>query len=464
MESDFLQWSGRIGENDMTLLERSIYGSVLILVTLLVRACLLKKLPKRTFLVLWGLAIFRLLSPYAPYSKYSVYSLINLWFGSWSVEAKTRMTQAQEKISVGSLHYIWIGGLAVCVLAFAVSYIRCMREFHTSLPVEEEWVDDWARWHRTRRELSVRQSDRIKSPLTYGVIHPVILLPKSFLTAEQGRLKCVLEHEYIHIRTFDALFKLLLVVTACMHWYNPFIWLMLVYCNRDMELACDEKVLKEPEEAERAEYARMLIGLEAERSGYALSLGGYGKKTMEARIQFIMKYQRASKAAVMGSVLVVLLVAVVFATVGDKADSLYWSMRMTDEENMRELHTWLGQDSGAHSLAYEFWDAYVAGDMEAMRKMLPENYDGPLEVFPTDDSRFDAANAKCIGSQIQIPHGYTLKAGDIVPGRIEFKTGVEGVPYWDLWLEFRKTEDDWEIFSFLGLQEWKEGSKKWEGN
>ena len=448
----------------MSLIERSIYGSVLILVILLVRAFLLKKLPKRTFLVLWGLVTFRLLSPYAPYSRYSVYSLINLWFGAWLGETKVQIVQVQEKISAGSLHYIWLGVLALCMVAFIVSYTRCMREFHTSLPIEAEWVDDWARWHRTRRELSVRQSDRINSPLTYGVIRPVILLPKRFLTTDEGKLKCVLEHEYVHIRTFDALFKLLLVVTTCVHWFNPLVWMMLVYCNRDMELACDERVLKDLVETERKEYARMLVGLEADRSGYALSFGGYGKKTMEARIQFILKYQKASKAAVAGSILMVLTVAVLFATAGDKADSLYWSMRMTDEENMRELYTWLGQDDRAHSLAYEFWNAYVAGDMEAMQDMLPENYDGPLEGFPTDDSRFDAAHAKCIGSQVQIPHGYMMKVGEIVPGRIKFKTGVEDMPYWDLWLEFRKTEDDWEIYSFLGLQEWKEGSKKWEGN
>jgi len=436
----------------MTLLERSVYGSVLILVILLVRV-FVKKLPKRTFLVLWGLAAFRLLSPYAPYSKYSVYSLINLWFGVWSGETKAQMVQVQEKISAGSLHYIWLGVLILCALAFIVSYIRCMREFHTSLPIESEWVDDWARWHRTRRELSVRQSDRVKTPLTYGVIRPVILLPKRFPVADEGKLKCVLEHEYVHIRSFDALFKLLLVVTACIHWFNPLVWLMLVYCNRDMELACDERVLKELEESERTEYARMLVGLEAERSGYALSFGGYGKKTMENRIQFILKYQKSSKAAVAGSALMVLTVAVLFATVGDKEDSLYWSMRMADEANMEEI---TNQDIDAGkgiSLCYKFWEAYVAGDMDAMRQLLPDGYNGLLEGFPVDDARFDAEKARCYG-------GGTIKGnlqvGDTCKTALYISTGVKGEPDRELWLELKKTEDGWEIVSFLGLKEKEE--------
>ena len=438
----------------MTLLERSVYGSVLVLITLLVRACLLKKIPKRTFLVLWGLATFRLLSPYAPYSKYSVYSLINRWFGTWTGETKAQIVQAQEKISEGNLYYIWLGVLALCVLAFIVSYIRCMREFHTSLPLEAEWVDDWARWHRTRRELSVRQSDRIQTPLTYGVIQPVILLPKRFLSAGQERLKCVLEHEYVHIRTFDALFKLLLVVTACLHWFNPLVWLMLVYCNRDMELACDERVLKELEETERTEYARMLVGLEAERSGYALSFGGYGKKTMEARIQFILKYQKASKTAVLGSVLTVLVVAVLFATVGDKSDSLYWSMRMADAEATTRYYNSIKKNLDIFDAdILDFWRAYLAGDLESMRQLLPEDYDGLLEGFPVGDPRFDAERAQCYGADIPVGG---MKVGDTCKGRVYVRTGVEGEPDWDLWLEFRRTEEGWEIISFLGLKEKEE--------
>lgn len=436
----------------MTLLERSIYGSVLIVVGLLVRTFLLKKLPKRTFLILWGLAIFRLLSPFAPYSKYSFYSLLNMCFGTWTEQAKAQVTQVQEELSTGWM-YIWLGGMILCIVAYVFSYLRCMREFHTSLPVDEEWVYDWARWHRTRRELSVRQSDRIKTPLTYGVIQPVILLPKSFLTADQGRLKCVLEHEYVHIRTFDALLKLLLVAAACMHWFNPFVWLLLVYCNRDMELACDEQVLRELKEQERAEYARMLIGLEAERSGYALSFGGYGKKTMEARIQFIMKYQKSRKAAVVGSILVCLVIAVMFATVGDKSDSLYWSMRMADEENTKEVMQQVGEDAKAFALSLKFWEAYVSRDMDAMRRLLPVDYDGLLEGFPVDDVRFDVEKARYYGGgSVE----RDLQVGDICKTALYISTGVEGEPDWDLWLEFRRTEDGWEIISFLGLKEHEE--------
>ena len=81
-------------------------------------------------------------------------------------------------------------------------------------------------------------------------------------------LRYVLEHEFVHIRRFDALWKLLLLAAACAHWFNPLVWVMYVLANRDLELSCDETVVRRFGGA-RASYARVLIGMEAEKSGFA---------------------------------------------------------------------------------------------------------------------------------------------------------------------------------------------------
>ena len=84
------------------------------------------------------------------------------------------------------------------------------------------------------------QDDRISSPLTYGILHPVILLPRQNLSLPQETLDCILTHEYVHIRRFDCLLKLLLTAALCLHWLNPLVWVMYLLANRDIELCCDE--------------------------------------------------------------------------------------------------------------------------------------------------------------------------------------------------------------------------------
>ena len=90
----------------------------------------------------------------------------------------------------------------------------------------------------------IRRSDRISSPLTFGVLRPVILLPKSTDWSDEDALRFVLEHEFVQVRHFDALFKLALVAAVCIHWCNPLVWAMYILANRDIDLSCDEAVIR----------------------------------------------------------------------------------------------------------------------------------------------------------------------------------------------------------------------------
>ena len=256
----------------MTLMERGAAGAALILAIALLRAAVGWMLPRRVFGALWWAAVLRLLLPWELSSQLSVYNLyfaarqpaaalpangaaaVRLLPGTDSpvFEAPETLPSALlPAVSAGAA--VWLAGTLLMAGWFAVSYLRCRRNFQTSLPVESGFV---SRWMKRHPHVSVRVSDRISGPLTYGLFRPVILLPKGLDWEDETALAHILTHEYIHIRYLDGLTKLVLTGTLCVHWWNPAVWLMVVLANRDLELACDEAVVRRL--GDPASYARTL--------------------------------------------------------------------------------------------------------------------------------------------------------------------------------------------------------------
>ena len=98
-------------------------------------------------------------------------------------------------------------------------------------------------------------------------------MPKKTDWTDETALRYVLEHEFVHIQRFDVLSKLLLIAAVCVHRFNPLVWVMYVLANRDLELSCDETVLRRFGGDVRAAYARVLIRMEAARGGTAVETG-----------------------------------------------------------------------------------------------------------------------------------------------------------------------------------------------
>ncbi len=413
----------------MSLMAMSISGAVLILVILAVRAGLKGRLPKRTFAVLWTVALIRLLIPFSVPSSWSAYTLLQnavpeteqvryfidmiagnpsggaARFGStswlygtdtaggagdlpgredgfgegtgmqsgsgsgaqmdpaWKPQSRSgagsgaQMNAAQdpqsksgeqsqpdsasgiqsggqqassiasdsvseEKLSFAErfadllpiLRGIWAAGFLLCTIAFAWIYFRCCREFQMSLPMEDCFLENWQRTHPLRRRLSIRQSDQILSPLSYGFWRPVILLPKSTKCGDRFQLRYVLEHEYVHIRYFDAAVKLLMAAALCIHWFNPCVYLMYIFFNRDLELACDEAVVRRFGEEKKSAYAMALIEMEEEKSGLLPLGNSFSKNAIEERIGAIMKIKKISPLVHGLSAALVCGITLLFAT------------------------------------------------------------------------------------------------------------------------------------------------------
>ena len=313
----------------MDLLQRSTAGAVMIMVVIILRLLLIEKLPKRTFLLLWELALARLLLPVRIPSSFSVYSGLDTVAASlgqrtsegiWRIPvtgAAVEPVSVSETVLTGRLpvwQIIWLLGLVVCVLWYMISYLCCLREFHMSLPLHCEFLEEWQREHCLMRRLEIRQSDRVTAPISYGIFKPVILLPKTMDWENVKAVRYVLEHEYIHIRRFDLVVKLAMIFALCLHWFNPLVWAMYFIFNRDIELSCDEEVVRRFGMKVRSAYAMTLIGMEEARSRLTPFYNGFSKNAIEERIGLIMKIKKLSVAASLGAFVLITAVAVGFAT------------------------------------------------------------------------------------------------------------------------------------------------------
>ena len=191
---------------------------------------------------------------------------------------------------------------------------KCRKEFQTSLPVGNDFTKNWLSVHQQRRRIFIRQSSRFSAPLTYGVFHPVILMPTSTKWENTDSLEYVLAHEYVHIRRFDSIRKLVLIVVLCVHWFNPLVWVMYILANRDIELSCDEAVVRLFGESAKTAYARALISMEETRSGLTPLCNNFSKNGIEERITAIMKIKKTTVFSLVLAGFIVVGTATAFAT------------------------------------------------------------------------------------------------------------------------------------------------------
>ncbi|WP_300712718.1 M56 family metallopeptidase [uncultured Acetatifactor sp.] len=308
----------------MSLVQMSFAGGVMILAVIVIRALAINLLPKKTFGVLWGMAVVRLMVPFSVPSALSVYTLLGGNASAMDI-AKTPQNvpmltigtagqpgSASDAVSVWTV--IWAAGVLVCAVFFVTAYWKCRQEFQASLPVENDFIGNWLDAHPQRRKISVRQSGRFSAPLTYGLFRPVILMPTSTKWEDTESLQYVLAHEYVHIRRFDSIMKFMLIAALCAHWFNPLAWAMYILANRDIELSCDEAVVRLFGENTKAAYARTLISMEETRNGLTPLCNHFGKNAIEERITAIMKIRKITIFSFVLAGFIVIGTATAFAT------------------------------------------------------------------------------------------------------------------------------------------------------
>ena len=438
----------------MSLLQMSFLGTVIILLIVVLRAVLINRLPKKTFLILWWIALIRLLVPFSIKSVTSIYSLLQSIYSDINPVRTAQTTtflpihgnmpeianglseaMVQRTESISILSVIWLAGLLLCFGFFAVSYIKCYREFRFSLPVENDILEAWKEKHPLKRSLSIRQTETIAAPLSYGVIRPVILMPKNTEWKNIYQLRYVLEHEYVHIRRLDMLTKLIMIAAVCIHWFNPLVWVMYILFNRDLELSCDETVVRRFGMDIKSVYATALISMEEKKSGLTPLCNSFSKNAIEERIRTIMKIKKTSKFAVMISAVLVIGVTGGFATSASSLEKNTETAQENGETTVALNEVNIREDEPLSSSDVEWWTAeeyakWLDEEKEVLQSMIGEKaYTGGDGWFVWTQEKVDETIALYEDNLQKIKDGMKLsKSSDDAVG-ITMAYSPENIEY-----------------------------------
>jgi len=316
-----LNWLTEAIENALdfsNVLNISITASWVVLAVVLARLAL-KKAPKWIHVALWGIVAIRLL---LPFSIESVFSLIpsketvpsdlmqaqgtqlhesahvdivsNPHFpGNVSFE----LSQSTDRVQIAMMlmTFVWIAGIAAMLTYTAASYIRLRRKVETAVVLCD----------------NIYQSENVTSPFVLGFLRPIVYVP--FMIDGQS-LEHIIAHEQAHICRRDHIWKPLGFLLLTIHWFNPVMWLAYILLCRDIELACDEKVIKDLGNEQRADYSQALLDCSVNRRAIAACPLAFGEVGVKERVSSVLNYKKPAFWLIIAAVIVCAVVAVCFLT------------------------------------------------------------------------------------------------------------------------------------------------------
>ncbi len=293
----------------LSLLNMSLTASYVMVAVILIRQ-LLKKLPKSLSYGLWSVVAFRLICPVSFESTFSllpkggpaipqniVYDqvpLINTGIGNMDSFINDYLPAATPQASINPIQIyigigemVWIFGLMVILLYSLASVIMLKKRLK-----DAKWIED-----------NIYEANNLKTPFVLGIIKPKIYLP---LGLNEEERPYILEHEQIHIKRYDHIIKPLAFFILALHWFNPLVWISFRLMSKDMELSCDERVLKEMDEKLKKPYANSLLSLAA---GKPILNGGplaFGEGNVRGRIKNVLNYKKPPFWMIIVSVIIVI--------------------------------------------------------------------------------------------------------------------------------------------------------------
>lgn len=330
-----------MGDIFLKLLNMSITAGWLILTVLCVRL-LFRKMPKWINCLLWGVVAVRLLIPFSIESKYSLqpsaqpikpHTMVEADMVPYVPSIKSNFTvventvnpiladafayEATESVAPFQVFtevagYIWLDGMIV-ILCFAVGSVVRLR-----LGVRES----------IRYKENVFICDAVKSPFILGVIRPRIYLSSALSEVE---MKHILAHENAHLRRKDHLWKPFGYLLLSIYWFNPLCWIAYILLCKDIELACDEKVIKDIDFGEKKEYSRVLLACATQRRLVSVCPLAFGEVGVKERVKSVLNYKRPAFWITMIAIVVGIIVAVCFLT-----NPLSEEVRIADHEPIEE--------------------------------------------------------------------------------------------------------------------------------
>ena len=352
----------------LKIINMSISASWLVLAVLILRF-VLKKAPKWINVLLWGIVAIRLICPFSFESTLSLIpsaetiplnigmdttptinsgiSAINNAVNPIISQSNTPMAGASVnplQITIGIYEYIWIFGMIALALYTAISYWRLHRKVDTAVRYKD----------------NIFQSENVSSPFVFGIIKPRIYLP--FKMNGQD-LEHVVAHEHAHIRRKDHWWKPFGFLLLTIHWFNPLMWMAYVLLCRDIELACDEKVIKELGNEQRGDYTQALVACSINRRMIAACPLTFGEVGVKERVKSVMNYKKPALWVIIIAVIVCVGVAVCFLT-NPKQDS--YTLRIVVPAGSQEEFVYTDEEVSAIRNSIKIWSGDGLGDTEVL--------------------------------------------------------------------------------------------------
>ena len=303
----------------LKIINMSISASWLVMAVLILRL-VLKKAPKWINVLLWGIVAVRLICPFSFESALSLIPSADTFpekaISGPSFDVQTGITPVDNRINdylgdryfegvtvpanngnhmMNILSMVWMIGILLLIAYTVISYWRLHREIDTAVRYKD----------------NLFQSENVSSPFVLGLIKPRIYLPFNMNGQD---LAHVVAHEQAHIRRKDHWWKPLGFLLLTIHWFNPFMWLSYVLLCRDIELACDEKVIRELGNEQRADYTQALVACSINRRTIAACPLAFGEVGVKERVKSVMNYQKPAFGIVLLAVIACVGVAVCFLT------------------------------------------------------------------------------------------------------------------------------------------------------
>lgn len=303
----------------LKIVNMSISASWVVIAVLTLRFCL-KKAPKWVNVLLWGIVAVRMVFPF------SIESVLSLIPSAETISPTIMMEQSPSvqtgvpalnhvinpvingsftpapgasanplQIWIPVLAGIWLFGIAALFLYSAVSYWRLRRKVCEAVILRG----------------NIYQSEKVCSPFVLGIIRPKIYLPYHMDSREMDH---VIAHEQTHIRRKDHWWKPLGFLLLTTHWFNPLMWLSYILLCRDIELACDEKVIRKMSNEQRADYTQALVACSVDRRLITACPLAFGEIGVKERVKSVMNYKKPAFWIVLASVIVCAVIAVCFLT------------------------------------------------------------------------------------------------------------------------------------------------------
>lgn len=318
----------------LKLVNLSISASWLILAVLVLRV-VLKKAPKWVMPLLWGVVALRLvclfsiesalsLIPSAEtipseivtetrepvlYEQATLDIVTNPTLPS-AAEVPVGVSRQQAQVDFNIYSVLWLAGMAALLVHALVSAGKLKRKLATAILLRD----------------NIYESEFVDSPFVFGVVKPNIYLP---MHMDEGTAAYVIAHERAHLARRDHWWKVLGYLVLALHWFNPLVWVAYILFCRDIELACDEKVVKGLDGAARADYSQALLSCAAPKRAVAACPLAFGEGNIKTRVKSALHYKKPAFWVAAAAVLTVVIVAVCFLTnPRSERGSLVWAQKL----------------------------------------------------------------------------------------------------------------------------------------